>query len=498
MTKKFKGMSIDEALGKIYEHIEGNFGGYLEDVRRLVRQPSVAAQDWGIQEAALMVRDSIRELGSKDVRLIEYPTGSPVVYGRLDSEDHNARTLIVYCLYDVQPPEPLEEWNVEPFAADIVDVAPYGPSVVGRGIANSKGPLVNFFSAVKSMQAVLGYTPVNILFVIEGEEEVGSLNLKKFVPQFVEELREADGVYLPGLREDENGKPKVLLGNKGIAYFELEISGGDWGGPRKVDIHGMNGAWIDNPVWRLVDALATLRTPDGKVAIEGFYDDVAQPSEADRVLLDRLLTTFDTEMYREKADVARFTNDLQGRALMEKFLYTPSFNIDGIYGGYTGPGQKTIVPYRARVKIDVRLVPNMDADKVLKSVLDHLAKHGYPEVKVTFYEGTPYSKSYSESPLALAAMAAMDKAGHTNGEIWPIYPGTGPAYLFTNEHMDIPFIAYGLGHGALIHAPNEYAVVEGLKENIKSVCATFMEFVRITSKDESVTGAEERWGGSKA
>lgn len=485
VIKELKGMSVDEALAKIYEHVDRNFDGYLEDVRALVRQPSVAAQDWGIHEAAEMVLDSIRELGSTDVRLVEYESGSPVVYGRLNSEDPNAKTLIVYCLYDVQPPEPLEEWNVDPFAAEIVDVAPYGPSVVGRGVTNSKGPLVNFFSAVKSMQAVLGYTPVNIVFVIEGEEEVGSLNLKKFVPEHADELRKADGVYLPGLREDENGKPKVLLGNKGIAYFELEMSGGDWGGPRSVDIHGMNGAWIDNPVWRLVDALSTLRTPDGKVAIEGFYDDVALPSEHDRELLDRLLTTFDTEMYREKADVARFTNDLQGRELMEKFLYTPSFNIDGIYGGYTGPGQKTIVPYRARVKIDVRLVPNMDADKVLASVLDHLAKHGYPDVKVTFYEGTAYSKSDSQSDLALAAMRAMDNAGHTNGEIWPIYPGTGPAYLFTNDEMNVPFIAYGLGHGALIHAPNEYAVVEGLKENIKSVCATFMEYLRITGERDA-------------
>lgn len=271
-------MSLDDALAKLYEHIDRNFDGYLEEIKRLVRQPSVAAQNWGVQEAATMVRDMIRDLGSKDVRLVEYESGSPVVYGRLDSEDPDAGTLIVYCLYDVQPPEPLEEWNVEPFSADIVDVAGYGPCVVGRGITNSKGPLVNFFSAVKSMQAVLGYTPINLIFVIEGEEEVGSQNLKRFVPEHADELRVADGVYLPGLRQDENGKPKVLLGNKGIAYFELEIKGGDWGGPRSVDIHGMNGAWIDNPVWRLVHALSTLRTADGQVLVKGFYDDVLPPA----------------------------------------------------------------------------------------------------------------------------------------------------------------------------------------------------------------------------
>ncbi|MBW7915518.1 MAG: M20/M25/M40 family metallo-hydrolase [Trueperaceae bacterium] len=481
-------MSLDAALAKLYEHIDQNFDGYLEDIRTLVRQPSVAAQSWGIHEAAEMVRDMIRELGSKDVRLVEYESGSPVVYGRLDSEDPNAGTLIVYCLYDVQPPEPLEEWNVEPFGADIVDVDGYGPCVVGRGVTNSKGPLVNFFSAVKSMQAVLGYTPINLIFVIEGEEEVGSQNLKRFVPEYADELRVADGVYLPGLRQDENGKPKVLLGNKGIAYFELEIKGGDWGGPRSVDIHGMNGAWVDNPVWRLVHALSTLRTPDGKVLVDGFYDDVLPPGETDTQLLDRLLTTFDTKMFAERADVARFMDGLEGRALMEKFLFTPSFNIDGIYGGYTGPGQKTIVPYRVRVKIDVRMVPQMDGDKIIASVLDHLAKHGYDDVRVTFSEVTPYSKSDPDSDLARAAVAAMDKAGHTNGEIWPIYPGSGPAYLFTNAHLNIPFIAYGLGHGGLIHAPNEYAVVEGLKDNIKSVCATFVEYLRIAEEKRENAG----------
>lgn len=477
-------MNFDSKLQEIYAHIDANFDDYLEEVRRLVRQPSVAAQDWGVQEAATMVRDMIRELGSEDVRLVEYETGSPVVYGRVNSSNPDADTMIVYCLYDVQPPEPLEEWNVEPFAAEIRDVEPYGPSVIGRGVTNSKGPLVNFFSAMKSLKAVLGDVPVNLIFVIEGEEEVGSINLKKFVPEYADELREASGVYLPGLREDENGKPKVLLGNKGIAYFELEIKGGDWGGPRSIDIHGMNGAWIDNPVWRLIDALSTLRDEDGRVLVEGFYDDVQLPNDTDRQLLDRLLTTFDTEMYREKADTARFMDDLQGRELMEKFLFTPSFNIDGIYGGYTGPGQKTIVPYRARVKIDVRMVPNMDADKILNSVLKHLEDRGFGDVNVTFYEGTPFSKSDPDSALARAAIRAMDNSGHADGEIWPIYPGSGPAYLFTGPELDIPFIAYGLGHGAKIHAPNEYAVVEGLKNNIKSVTAVFMEYLRVRQEEE--------------
>jgi acetylornithine deacetylase/succinyl-diaminopimelate desuccinylase-like protein len=466
----------EQATASVYQHIDAHFDTYLEDVRRLVRQPSVAAQNLGIHECAEMVCESIRDLGSDDVHLVHFPQGSPVVYGSVSSDDPDARTLIVYCLYDVQPPEPLDEWRVDPFAAEVVDVPPYGSCLVGRGVTNSKGPLVGCFSAVSALRETLGGMPLNLIFVIEGEEEVGSVNLKRFVREKAAELERANGVYLPGVRQDERGKPKVLLGNKGMAYFELEARGGDWGGPRNIDVHGMNAAWIGNPVWRLVWALNTLRAPDGKVLVEGFYDDVRGPSERDEALLARLAATFDEDMFRERADVSRFEDDLHGVDLLRRFLFTPTFNIDGIYGGYTGEGIKTIVPHRGRVKIDVRIVPDMDPDDVLRKVQGQLQRAGFGDISVVLYEGTDWSKTDPDSDLAQAAIRAMEKSGYGPGEIWPLLPGTGPACLFTRDPLSMPFVAYGLGHGGRIHAPNEYLVVKGLHDNIKSVAALLLEY----------------------
>lgn len=464
---------------KIYQDIDQHFERYMGEAQELVRQPSIASQHIGIDECAEMVVEHIRRLGSTDVRAVKYPEGSPVVYGTLKSKNPKAKSIIIYCLYDVQPPEPLEEWFVDPFKAEVVDLPKFGPSIVGRGITNSKGPLVGTFKAIESMQRIMGDVPLNFIFVIEGEEEAGSVNLKRFVYDYAEELSVADGVYLPGTREDENHKPKVLLGNKGMMYFELEVKGGKWGGPQSTDIHSMNGAWVENPIWRLAWALNTMRSPDGKILVEGFYDDVAPISETDSKLLDRLVNTFDEEMYKKALDVVRFKNDLHGAALLKQFLYEPTMNIPGIWGGYTGEGTKTIVPYKVHIKFDCRLVPNQKPDDILEKIMNHLKKHGFDDISVVFSEGTLWSKRDAENDICQAAIRAMEASGKEPNEIWPLLPGTGPAHLFTEDPLHVPFVAYGLGHGAKIHAPNEYLVVEGLRDNIKSVAATFLEYIEI-------------------
>ncbi len=469
----------------VYDDIQENFPRYLEEARELVRQPSVASQNLGIHECAEMVADHIRRLGSTDVRLVEYPEGSPVVYETVKSKNPKAKSLIIYCLYDVQPPEPFDEWTVDPYAAEIVDLPKFGPSIVGRGISNSKGPLVGCFKAIESMQKVLGDVPLNFIFVIEGEEEAGSVNLKRFVNEYAAELSSADGVYLPGNRENENFVPKVLLGNKGMLYFELEVKGGKWGGPKSIDLHSMNGAWIENPIWRMVWALNSLRSPDGKILVEGFYDDVLEPSETDKKLIKRLAETFDEEMYLKAFDVDRFKVDYHGEDLVKAYLFGPTMNIPGIWGGYNGDGTKTIIPYRVRVKIDCRLVPNQKPEDILEKIKAHFVKHGFDDIQFNFAEPTLYSKTDPDNDLAVAAVRAMESSGKVPNEVWPLLPGTGPAYLFTTDPLHVPFVAYGLGHGGKIHAPNEYLMVEGLHDNIKSVAAVFLEYIQIQAdKDE--------------
>lgn len=462
-------------LDSVYQHIDARFEPeYLPAIQALVRQPSVAAEKVGIEECATMVRDSIAALGSADAHLARYGDGSPVVVGMVPAATPTDHTVIMYGMYDVQPPDPIEDWTVPPYEAVIKDVPPYGTCVVGRGITNSKGPLVCFFSAVDAIKrANPGGLPVNVLFVVEGEEELGSGSLIPFTREYRDLLSKADGVFLNGARQDERGRPITLLGNKGMVYLELESIGGDWGGPRSVDVHAMNAAWIDSPVWRLVQALASLRPELNRIAVEGFYDDVAPPSEQDERLLEELAKTFDEEMFLGRVDATRFRRGLHGVDALREFLFTPTMNIDGIWGGYSGPATKTILPHVARAKIDMRLVPNMQPDDILEKVKQHLVKHGFDDIRVVARQGQLWSKTSADHPMSQAAIAAMRATEIPNQEVWPLLPGTGPAYLFTRAPLDLPFVSYGLGHGGRIHAPDEYFVLDGLRDNVKS-CASFL------------------------
>lgn len=241
----------------------------------------------------------------------------------------------------------------------------------------------------------------------------------------------------------------------------------------------MNGAWIDNPVWRLVDALATMRS-GSKILIDGFFDDVAPPSETDEAFLAELAKTFDEEVFRERLGISRFMDDLTGVDALRRFLFQPSLNINGIWGGYTGPATKTIVPYKARVKIDVRLVPNMEPRRVIQKVREHLDKHGFSDIKIHVHQDeTHWSRTDPNHAAARAAIAAMRESEFAPGEVWPLLPGSGPAHMFTRNPLNLPFVSYGLGHGGLIHAPNEYFVVDGIYHNVRSAAAFLLKYMTL-------------------
>nr|WP_241426746.1 M20/M25/M40 family metallo-hydrolase [Dysosmobacter acutus] len=378
-------------------------------------------------------------------------------------------------MYDVQPPEPYDEWIVSPYEGARIDFEDYGECIVARGIMNSKGPLVCFINAVDSIRKTLGYMPVNVLFVVEGEEELGSGSMIPFVEAHKEEIAKLDGVFLNGARQDEQGRPAVLLGNKGTLYLDLEVTGGEWGGPQKIDLHSMNAAWVGSPAWRLVNALATMRQGDD-ILIEGFYDDLQPLSEADEQLTRRFASVFDEEMFlNERLYASRFLHDMHGEEAVRKLMWTPTLNIDGIWGGYTGPATKTVIPYKVQAKVDVRLVPPLTADMMLEKIKKHLHKHGYDDVKITVRQSSPWSKSDPEALACRAALMALDNSGYDQGYAWPIFPGTGPAYLFT-QRCGVPFVSYGLGQGGRIHAPNEYHTVKGLRENEMS-CAAYLYYL---------------------
>jgi len=454
-------------LEKVHKHIEGHFDEHLAQIQAFVRQPSISADGTGMAEMAELVAAQIREAGG-EAEIVPTP-GYPVVFGEINAGA--PKTLLVYGMYDVQPVVG-ETWDVsDPFGGEVLDLPGLGPSLVNRGIFNSKGPLIGVFNALQSFRATGQPYPVNLKFMVEGEEEMGSRNLPGFVDAYKDRLQ-ADFAFFGFYAQDIKGKVIMYLGVKGILFMELIARGGDWGGPTTRGIHGSNAVWFHSPTWALVQALSGMFTPDQKhILIDGFYDDIVSPSAEDEDLLLRLAETFSPETQLEENDVGCFKYDLAGADLMRKYLYQPTLNIDGIISGHTAEGTKTLLPHEARAKVDIRMVPDMHPERMLQLFKDHLARRGYAdEIEVAVEDAYPPAKiRLKGNPAAEALLKTYRDLGY-EPEIWPHLAGSAPFYLFT-EVLDIPTAMGGLGHGARAHSPNEYVTLEGMKEYEKSVAA---------------------------
>jgi acetylornithine deacetylase/succinyl-diaminopimelate desuccinylase-like protein len=458
------------ALERVYRDIEGQFDQHLEQVKAFVRQPSISADGTGMVEMADLVAAKIREAGG-EAEVVPTP-GYPVVFGEINAGA--PKTLVVYGMYDVQPVVG-ETWDVaDPFGGEILDLPGLGPCLVNRGVYNSKGPLIGVFNTLRSFRAAGEPYPVNLKFMVEGEEEMGSRNLPGFVEAYKDRLQ-ADFAFFGFYAQDAKGKVIMYLGVKGILFMEMIARGGDWGGPTKCGIHGSNAVWFHSPTWALVQALSSMFTPDQKhILIDGFYDDIVSPSAEDEELLMRLAGTFSPEMQLEENDVRCFKYDLAGADLMRKYLYQPTLNIDGIISGHTAEGTKTLLPHEARAKVDIRMVPDMRPERMLQRLKDHLDRHGYADkIEVAVEDAYPPAKIRLQgNPAAEALLKTYRDLGY-EPEIWPHLAGSAPFYLFT-EVLGIPTAMGGLGHGARAHSPNEYVSVEGMKGYEKSVAAFLM------------------------
>lgn len=442
---------------KIFGHIDESFAKHLRRLQELVRQPSISAENRGIKECAELVKRYLEDLGCQEAKLVE-TSGNPVVYGFHDAGA--PKTIIVYFMYDTQPvDEP--GWTVPPLEGRVIDMKPFGKCLVSRGAINTKGELAAFLNACESIVASGEKIPLNLIFVAEGEEELGSRHLPEFIKKYLDKLREADAVFFPTAAQDQKGKVQVSLGVKGIVYFELELHGKSWGyGPTEFDIHGSNKAWIDSPTLRMIQALSTFTTKDGnKVLVEGFYDNVAPISEEDSKLLRKLEQTFDEETIKDEMKVECFINNIHGREALTKYLYSPTLNIDGLWSGYIGPGTKTVLPHKITAKVDVRLVPNMTVAEVIPKIRRHLDKHGFSEIRIVeLEEGYDWAKTSIREPAAQAIVKTYQEFGY-EPEIWPHIAGSAPFCMFNKAPLKLPFVEGGIGHGARAHAPNEYIVV---------------------------------------
>ncbi len=457
-TGKYDPESVAPYAGrhpKVYRYIDDHVEAHLENLRTWLRQPSVSAQDYGIAEMAELVRETLRRLGCREAELV--PTdGHPGVWGVYDAGAK--KTLMIYLMYDVQPVNP-EDWRVPPFDGALVEHR-LGRVLMARGATNQKGPERALLNALESIVAVEGKLPVNLLFTAEGEEELGSPHYEQVVRPYESRLRQAEGVLFPFNSQNSQGEVSLTLGVKGILYLEMEASGRALGrGPGRAEIHGSYKAIVDAPVWRLVQALSTLVSPDGNtIAIPGYYDPVHPPSDTDQRLIRRLVDHWDDASVKEILDVPEWIDGWDRTEAILHYLYDPTMNIDGIWGGYTGEGVKTILPHRATAKVDSRLPPGCDPERALAMIREHLDRNGFRDIEIRRLSGYPPSKTSVEAPIVRKGIGVYRKHGKAP-VVWPHLAGSAPFYVFT-EGLGLPLLGFGMGHGAGAHSVDEYMVIE--------------------------------------
>ncbi|WP_197911637.1 M20/M25/M40 family metallo-hydrolase [Kineobactrum salinum] len=438
----------------VYAHIDASLDQHLTNIQRWLRQPSISAQNIGIQEMAEMVRSDLEGMGFQETAIVE-TDGHPGVWGYYDAGAE--RTLMLYMMYDVQPVDEAD-WRSPPFEAKLVDHE-LGQVVMARGATNQKGPQRALLNAIESIIAVDGTLPVNLMITAEGEEELGSPHYPQIIDQYEARLKSADGVLFPFNSQTADGAASLNLGVKGILYFEAEAQGGTWGGPVEAEIHGSYKAIVDSPVWRLVQALSTLVSEDGNtILVPEYYGGVRPPTEEEGALIAGLLENHDDARLKEIFQVDRWIDDMSGEEVLRNLIYMPTLNIDGIYGGYTGEGVKTILPHMATAKLDSRLPVGIDPDEAFDRIRAHLDANGYEDIVLRKLSSYPASQTSVHTPLVQAVIGVFNKYGVTP-TVNPRLAGSAPFYQFT-ERLGLPMVPTGFGFGTGAHAPNEIMLIE--------------------------------------
>jgi acetylornithine deacetylase/succinyl-diaminopimelate desuccinylase-like protein len=450
---------------------------HTEDLKRLqdwVRQPSIAAEKRGMNEGCEHMMRLLREAGFQQVARVD-TDGQPAVFATLDAGA--ARTVGVYFMYDVKQVDPAE-WSSPPWDASIVDKPGFGKVIMGRGAVNQKGPQAALLAALHALRGAGKKPPVNLVLVAEGEEEIGSPHFQQVVrrPEVTAALRRCTGVFMPSASQDPDGTVTVSLGAKGVVELELVASGGKWGrGPAK-DVHSSNRARLDSPAFHLVQALATLVTADGDPAIDGFAGAARPPSAAQSAMLDTAAARLSEATALKLLSARTWAHDLPWRAALERFLFAPTVNIEGLVAGYTGPGGKTVLPHRAVAKLDLRLVPDMRFDAAVEALRAHLAKRGFGDIEVNPSGGYDPTSTAPDAALIRAQTAVYSRAG-LDPFLWPRNAGSYPGYVFTGEPLRLPSGHFGLGHGGGAHAPDEYFVIEPTNAKVAGWDDAVMSYV---------------------
>ncbi len=440
-------------IEKVYNLIDERRELYLEELFVLIRQKSISAQNIGINECANLLKTMMQTYGIMTTKIIE-TEGHPVVFGEIIN-DPNAFTLLIYGHYDVQPPDPINEWISPPFEPTI-----RGNKIYGRGSSDNKGQLMAQILAIKTYLDVFGELPINLKFIFEGEEEVGSKNLESFVTKH-KELLKADLVYTSDGPSHPSKAPLILLGVRGMLYIELRAKGADF------DNHsGNKGNVVPNPVWKLFDLLSTMRDKNGKILIEGFYENVRESTSYEKELLKKI--PFDKEEIGKQIGYPSL--EMDGETYYHKLTLEPTMNICGIKSGHIEEGMKTIIPSNATLKMDIRMVVDQTPEEIYEKFCNHVKKFA-PDIEVEMLGSFNPSRTPSDLEIIGIIKEALENATGREPIIQPSMGGSLPVYIWPKvleaPSILVPYANFDQGN----HSPNENMDVDYFLQGIKNTCS---------------------------
>jgi acetylornithine deacetylase/succinyl-diaminopimelate desuccinylase-like protein len=454
---------------------------HAANIKRLqawIALPSIAAENRNYPQGPQYMAQLARAAGFSDAKLVP-SSGKPGVFGRIDA---GARTTVgIYFMYDVKQFVP-EEWSSPPLEGRLVQKEGLGTVCMGRGAVNQKGPENSFLSALMAFQAAGKKLPVNLVLVCEGEEEIGSQHFGEVVrsPEISAQLKNCVGVFMPEAGQDRDGGVQVSLGAKGVVELELVSTGEKWGRGPKHDIHSSLEAQVDSPSWHLVQALNTLVEKDGHTpAVAGFFEKAKPLTAQQKKMIEAHAASASEATAKQTYGVEHWVHDVSWVEALMLLESRPTINIEGLVGGYTGPGGKTVLPHRAVAKIDMRLVPDMTAADTLAKLKAHLAKHGFGDIEVNMSGGYDPTQTDPSSRLIQTQLTTYRALG-ADPQLWPRSAGSWPGYVFTDAPLSLAAGHFGMGHGTGAHAPDEYYLIESTNPKVQGLdgaVASFVEYL---------------------
>jgi acetylornithine deacetylase/succinyl-diaminopimelate desuccinylase-like protein len=459
----------------LFSYIDTRKEDLIADLQSLIRQRSVSARKQGLEQCAAVVAGIMIKAGI-NARILNLPkedslddlsdTIPPIVYGEVKTKRESygsARTLMFYNHYDVQPEDPIDLWEHDPYEGVIK-----GDYIYGRGSSDDKGELITRIKAVEYYLKFFGDVPCNIKFLVEGEEEIGSVHVGEYLSRYHEKLK-CDGVIWEFGYVNEQDIPIITLGMKGLLFVELTAVG-----PKR-DAHSSLAVLIENPAWKLVRALNKLVDSTDKILITDWYKEVRDLTEEEKALLQT--ESFNEIRFKTEYGINSFLNNVQGTEIQKALVTMPTCNIAGMVSGYTGEGAKTIIPSTANVKIDFRLVPEMDPLVQFERLKKYLVDIGFDEssLNVRFLHGESASRTDVNDPFVRTVSESAHEV-YGDAKISVSSPATGPMYSFSKS-LKVPCISIGSTFVySNMHSPNEFARSDLLLKTTKCVCSIMDRF----------------------